>query len=891
MRNIQSFPTLDELRTNYIVSDMVYRRAHQIVENDQCILTMHDGQDYRFSVEDRFDDFEATIKFKDSSIKHSCTCGSMADWCVHASAALLFIYRETTAKEEGLSEGGKPYTREEMTERVLKERQERAETEIFRAQFNDNIYGVHDIKTEAGILYSITIRNFDNLNGYCSCPDFKTNKLGVCKHLIYAHQQLCKKFPVKKLTGSQPYPFIEIYCDPLNDYHITHFYKGKLKGELEALLSRYFKNKQHILPQHYEKFLGFLNEAQKLKKIFVRPEVQQKIDKVLNQQVLAKLSRSIKPDFSQFKLKLFDYQKEGILFSLFKSGAIIADEMGLGKTLQAIAVAVLKKDIFNFKRTLVVCPATLKFQWLKEIERFSHERAEIVQGFRSERHRLYKESEAYFLIANYEAVMRDITLIHKYPPDMVILDEAQRIKNYTTKTSYAVKSIPKKHSLVITGTPIENRLNDLYSIMNFIDPEILAPLWEFSMNHCYFDKSKKNKITGYFNLQSLKTRLAESLIRREKKEVLSQLPALQEMKIPVQLHPKQLEMHAGFARALAPILAKKYKTIYDMQRIQQLLTCMRMVCNSTYLIDKETNISPKLDELQEILLEKLSIKENKKKVIIFSEWKTMLHLVEKILKTHRIGYAMLSGEVPVKNRGKLIEDFANNPDALVFLSTEAGGTGLNLQFADTVINLELPWNPARKNQRIGRINRLGQKSNKITAINLIACASIEERIAAGIALKESLFEAVLNEGNLTDEVDFSAKGRSTFIEQIKQLIAPFDEPQISEELTPDSEIAPESPEALIFSEQAENIESPVAAEPEPPIHVPPEIPTAPQQQPSAAQPRIVPKEIETTLNQGMQFLSGIFKMATGKELLVHPQAISVNEQTGEVTMKFQLPQM
>lgn len=129
-----------------------------------------------------------------------------------------------------------------MIERVIKERQEKAESEKFRAQFNDNIYGMHTIRTESGQTYSITIRNFDELNGYCSCPDFKTNKLGTCKHLIYAHQQLSKKFPVKKLIASQQYPFIEIYCDPLDDYHIAHFYKGKLQGEIEALCAKYFKN-------------------------------------------------------------------------------------------------------------------------------------------------------------------------------------------------------------------------------------------------------------------------------------------------------------------------------------------------------------------------------------------------------------------------------------------------------------------------------------------------------------------------------------------------------------------------------------------------------------------------------------------------------------------------
>lgn len=255
--------------------------------------------------------------------------------------------------------------------------------------------------------------------------------------------------------------------------------------------------------------------------------------------------------------------------------------------------------------------------------------------------------------------------------------------------------------------------------------------------------------------------------------MLEQLPELSEMNVPVVLSDTQLEMHAGFARSLAQFLGKKYKTIYDMQRIFQILTSMRMVCNSTYLIDKETNISPKLDELKEILLEKLNVKETRRKIIIFSEWTTMLTLIEKVLQANGIGYVTLTGKVPVKKRGKLIDTFTEDPDCLVFLSSEAGGTGLNLQMADTVINFELPWNPARKNQRIGRIHRIGQKSSHLTVINLVAIDSIEERIASGIELKESLFDAVLNEGDATDEVDFTKKGRSTMINQIEKMVSPF----------------------------------------------------------------------------------------------------------------------
>jgi SNF2 family DNA or RNA helicase len=551
---------------------------------------------------------------------------------------------------------------------------------------------------------------------------------------------------------------------------------------------------------------------------------------------------------------------------------------------------VLKKDIYGINKTLIICPASLKYQWKKEIECFTGEKAIIIEGMRSDRHSIYKRAGGFFFIANYEAVMRDITVIHQYPPDMIILDEAQKIKNYDTKTSYAVKSIPKKHSLVITGTPLENKLLDLYSIMNFIDPEVLAPQWEFSMNHCYFDKDKKDQITGYYNLQDLKNKLADYVIRREKVDVLKELPAVQEVMVPVELHETQAEIHAGLARSLAPILHKKHKTVYDMQRIQQILTNMRMVCDSTFLIDKETNHSPKLEELEIILLEKLNIKNRKRKVIIFSEWKTMLHLIGKMLKTNGIQYVTLSGDVPVKKRSLLIDEFANNPDTLVFLSTEAGGTGLNLQFADTVINFDLPWNPAKKNQRIGRINRIGQISPKLTAINMVALNSIEHNIANGIVVKEALFNAVLNNANLTEEVDFASKGRSTFIEQVQKMIQPVETSSISIEESP-TEIPEEIVNEVWESSEGTNripsrddigelIEESARIE-EKDSNITAEI--------AAKQPVPEPQEIETTLNQGMQFLNGIFKIATGKELITEGKGITVNRETGEVTLKFKLP--
>ncbi|MCL5030891.1 MAG: DEAD/DEAH box helicase [Bacteroidetes bacterium] len=898
-----SVPDILEIKEKYVKSETVFRRGQSLIDNEMCTLVSESDNRFNFIVEDRFDDFHVTIlpsekkSSSQSELSIQCNCDSHFDCCPHSAAALIMLRIKFDEAKNKASSISSKYTKKEMIKRVLKERQEKAAKEKFEIRLAENIHGFHKIKTEEGRTYEITIRDFAAGSGYCSCPDFKTNKLGTCKHLIFASDYLNKKFKNSKSLTNQDYPFVEIYCDPHYDYNITYFYERNLQPEVDTLIHKYFPRQsrdgfpngsQYIMPERYSEFLKFIEEAEEYKSILIRPEVNEKIDKYFDTQSLKQLSEKITPDFSKIKAKLFDYQKESILFSLFKKGNIIADEMGLGKTLQAIAVAILKKDIYGLNKALIICPASLKYQWKKEIERFTGDKALIIEGVRSDRHSIYKSAGEFFLIANYEAVMRDITIIHQYPPDMIILDEAQKIKNYDTKTSHAVKSIPKKHSLVITGTPLENNLLDLYSIMNFVDPEVLAPQWEFSMNHCYFDKDKRNMVTGYFNLQELKNKLADYVIRREKADVLKELPAVQEVTVPVVLHEAQAEIHAGFARSLAPILHKKHKTFYDMQRIQQILTSMRMVCDSTFLIDKETNYSPKLDELEIILLEKLSIKNRKRKVIIFSEWKTMLHLIGKMLKTNGIQYVTLSGDVPVNKRSFLIDEFANNPDTLVFLSTEAGGTGLNLQFADTVINFDLPWNPAKKNQRIGRINRIGQVSPKLTAINMVAQNSIEHNIANGIVVKEALFNAVLNNANLTEEVDFAAKGRSTFIEQVNKMIQPVEAPEIVHdesfeetkvEIVNEAESAGELIEETVLLD--EKIKSGNAG-----TTISKIISTKDD---LTEQHTPEPQEIETTLNQGMQFLNGIFKMATGKELITEGKGITVNRETGEVTMKFKLP--
>ncbi len=390
--------------------------------------------------------------------------------------------------------------------------------------------------------------------------------------------------------------------------------------------------------------------------------------------------------------------------------------------------------------------------------------------------------------------------------------------------------------------------------MGILDPEFFGPLWEFSYQYCLFDPEKQNKINGYYNLQKLNKTIESVLIRREKRKVLHQLPNVRQIDIPLNLSPLQADYHASYAKGLAQIIRKKFLTPYYLQRMQLLLANMRMVCDSTWLIDDETNESPKLEELKYILLEKLDIRNSDTKIIIFSEWIKVHKLIGRLLRENNIGFVEFNGQIPVKSRGELIRKFENDPQYKIFLSTEAGGSGLNLQVADTLINFELPWNPAKKNQRIGRIDRLGQRSNNLTIYNFITRNSIEQQISSGLLVKQSLFDGVLGDNSDTDFVDFSSKGRSQFIQQMKEFIAQTEKWEKEEE--PDYETLQKYDEQyaeaeesvsngeIIFSEES------VAHQSEKP------------ESEKITEENIIKqtekaRELETVMNSGMQFLSGL----------------------------------
>ncbi len=805
-------------------------------------------------------------------------------WNQYSYACLLQIENELHLLDPKASNEHQRYTREGMIKRVLSERKVKAEKANYRIELASNIYGDHILTNEKGVKYKVFLRDFENETGYSDSPDARKNKLGTTKHIMYVFSKIKEDEKLFKRL-SKDFPFIEIFCDPLNDYKISWFYPNNLELKERLLITKFFKNKNYIEDGCVLDFLGFIEEAQNEERIVIRPEVREKVELAYENKLLAEIESQTILTYDNIKAQLYDYQKQGVQFVTFKKAAIIADEMGLGKTLQAITATIKKKEIFDFKRTLIVCPASLKQQWKKEIEKFSSEKALVIQGTPHERERQYHTAKEHFLVVNYETVLRDHVAINKAGIDFLILDEAQKVKNYEAQTHSAVNRLNFKHVLIITGTPIENRLIDIFSIVNILDPHFLGPLWEFSYQHCLFDPEKPNKINGYYDLQKLNQKLNKILIRREKRNVIDQLPNVQQINVPVELSDLQREYHTDFAMGIGAIIRKKFLTPYDLNKLQMLLTSMRMVCDSTYLIDDQTNESPKLEELKSILFDQLDIRNSNRKIIIFSEWVKVHKLIGKLLRDNHIGFAELNGKIPVKSRGELIRKFETNEHCKVFLSTEAGGAGLNLQVADTLINFELPWNPAKKNQRIGRIDRLGQKSSQLTIFNFITRDSIEQQIAAGLLVKQSLFDGVLGTNANTNFVDFSSKGRSQFIAQLEDFIA-------SQETLPDADIpagddfGADTSTSILTEEEA--VEDNISFEENKVEQDSDNVDSKEQttiSQPNAPQP----EEIEQVMNNGLQFLAGLFKMSTGKDIGMNGQSIEVNRETGEVTMKFKMP--
>ena len=593
--------------------------------------------------------------------------------------------------------------------------------------------------------YKVVYRGANSEWNYCSCMDFKTSRLGTCKHI-----EAVKNCYIGK-KGTHVHREIPPYTSVYLSYRGERCVKIRIgsdnKEEYERLAKDYF-DENHVLKEAAYAHIGsFLKQARQISDTFrcykdaidFIVDIREKAtrEKIVNAYDDQKLDELL-------KVNLYPYQKEGIRFAAKAGKAIIADEMGLGKTIQAIGTAELLRKEGLIGSTLILCPTSLKYQWRSEIKKFTNAEVYVIEGSHLKRKEAYNRPEPYKIIS-YNSAANDIKILGKLETDMLIMDEVQRLKNWNTQISRAARKIESDYSVILSGTPLENKLDELYSIVEFVDNFRLAPYYLFKYNHIITDET--GKVLGYKNLNEIGKKLSDILIRRRKKDVKLQMPKRMDKNLFVPMTKEQMAMHEEWKNGVR-ILVLKWRKMHflsdkDRKRLLMLLAQMRMVCDSSYILDQKTRYDTKVEECVNIISDLIS--EEGEKVVVFSQWERMTRLIAKELEKKEIEFEYLYGGVPSEKRKNLVDNFMNEPSSRVFLSTDAGSTGLNLQAAATIINVDLPWNPAVLEQRIGRIYRLGQQNN-IQVINLVAPHSIEEGMLGKLRFKTSMFEGVLDDG-------------------------------------------------------------------------------------------------------------------------------------------------
>ncbi len=665
---------------------------------------------------------------------------------------------------------------------------------------------------QTGGSYTVTIRGLEVGENTCTCPDFKTNTLGTCKHVEAVLEALRDEMTtIRQRKASITRPEIVLHYG--RQLRLRIQLPPRHSDKLADLARRFFDAQGFWNGTgSYEELIAAVESVPE--KVTVLSDALEFIDREIErdamarreQEWLAELERdadsvlanvvpALRDGTSEqvpsrsagttlrhlLKVPLYEFQLRGALFLACRGRCILGDDMGLGKTVQTMAAIELLAKERGIQRVLVIAPASVKYQWEGEIRKFTDRPVQVIEGLRDARDELYAQNTFYRLV-NYEQVVRDLDALNDWQPDVVVLDEAQRIKNWEAKTSRAVKKLRSRYALVLTGTPLENKLEELYSIVQFVDDRRLGPAFEFLHEHRVLDA--KGNLTGYRNLDKIRERLAPILLRRTRAEVLTQLPPRTDNTVYVEMTELQRIPYEEQRTNLARLLGKGMLTDLDRKRILACIVNMRLLCDSTFLFDKQTRVSPKLDEFAEVLRQILESGEHK--VVVFSQWESMLMLVAEDLQEASIDFALLHGGMQGKERKAVLERFKNDPQCRLFLSTDAGGVGLNLQTADTVVNLELPWNPAVLEQRIARVHRMGQE-RPVRVINFVTRGSIEERVLKAIEAKKSLFAGVFDGDS--DEVNFAALGQTSFLDSVREIIGEEKGPAVVEKRTPEAPTA------------------------------------------------------------------------------------------------------
>jgi superfamily II DNA or RNA helicase len=688
--------------------------------------------------------------------------------------------------------------------------------------------------------YRTVMQGIDPIEGRCDCPDFLKNSLAICKHILVVLEHLHMRPRVlqqakKEQEWSDPDSTSGLCWDPIRpltgfgDWLERVVWKGNA-GEASARSARaaqalrWFRSSkngaQPLKNSYRDKPARRLELVEDLLKmgpkgavrsvpdpaLFSLLEGEQKRLKLRVEQALS--AAEIRDGYKGMKRALYPYQRDGIERFLAAGRLLLADDMGLGKTAQAIASCEILYRTSRVRRGLIIAPASLKPQWAREWNLFSELPIFVVEGFPADRQAAYAKRREGFLIINYEQLLRDLETVKKWDPDLVVLDEAQRIKNWATKTALSVKGLAPPYRLVLTGTPMENRIDELASIVEWVDDMALEPKWRLNALHAIRADGRR-EVVGARNLDTIRDRLRHCMVRRVRQDVLDQLPSRTDTRVPIEMTEAQMQAHDDLNQPivqLVKITERRPLTQAEFLRLMSLLTTQRIISNGLAQLNFDqiwpsvrgrapdenalTGLAaPKLGELRQLVRQ--LVLEQKRKIVVFSQWRRMLALahwaVSDLLRDNNLRAGFFTGAEGQRRRTQNIVEFHDDPGFRMLFTSDAGGVGLNLQrAANCVINLELPWNPAVLEQRIGRIYRLGQKL-PIDVYNLVCEQGIESRIAALVGSKQAFFKGLFDSD--TDSVQFGQA--SNFLAKVQKLY----EPEAIEAVAATGNVADEEPDS------------------------------------------------------------------------------------------------
>jgi len=600
---------LKDLQFGGRLNRLSYRKGLGFYEMGQCHLMTSGIQEFSFEVQDDHQDFQVQIKFSKNNLQSDCSCKS-DHLCSHVFASALQTQQEMSRSSLIVEEDAIKYSRGGMVKRVMEEREERAQKESYQLDFADNIYGEHHLVTKQAKDYYLSFYDFDRRLGYCSCPDYQTNKLETCKHLIYAFDEFLSNYQIADLP-SQSYPFVEVFRHPLKEYQIAWFYPHDPDPKVKAILEEYFDEHQVFKKDHWHRFHQFLEQIQDFKSVKIRPEVKTFVAQYFELNSLSERFAKIEFPQNLLKQKLFKYQEEGSLFIAGKKGSIIADEIGLGKSVQALAAGLIKYKFLGFANIKILCPSHLKEHWKSEIEKW-----------------LPEDKKSIFQVVDFDEAK------NHQQCDFLIIDEAQKIDDFQSGILYQLHHWDYQHILLITDSKLSTSLIKFYAMAALIDPYLLTPLWELSYKHCLFSSEDSNNIVGYYNLDQVYSRLENVYLRRNKSDVMEQLPPSDFIRIPVALNESLMKQQSQLAKKLLAYAKKDKLHHFDLMQFKSHLQQMIRMGQYCLMNAEEKYINPKLEEFIHFVNHKLNLQSNER-VMIFVQSKTTQFQIQRLLQENR----------------------------------------------------------------------------------------------------------------------------------------------------------------------------------------------------------------------------------------------------------------